>query len=54
MFLIEIHAKIVSLEIGKPIIESRLEVSKCVWVLKYFAEALTATTIKIKYFSIFI
>ena len=35
---IEEHAKMISLEIGKPITESRMEVEKCVWVLKYFAE----------------
>ena len=35
---IEEHAKMISLEIGKPIIESRMEIKKCVWVLQYFAE----------------
>ena len=35
---IEEHAKMISLEIGKPITESRMEIEKCVWVLKYFAE----------------
>ena len=35
---VEEHARMISLEIGKPIKESRMEVEKCVWVLKYFAE----------------
>ena len=35
---IEEHAQMISLEIGKPITESRMEVEKCVWVLQYFAE----------------
>ncbi len=35
---IEEHAIMISLEIGKPISESRLEVEKCVWVLRYFAD----------------
>ena len=35
---IEEHAKMISLEIGKPIVESRMEVEKCVWVLQYFAD----------------
>ena len=34
----EIHAKMISIEIGKPIVESRMEIDKCVWVLKYFAD----------------
>ena len=34
----EEHASMISLEIGKPISESRMEIEKCVWVLKYFAE----------------
>ena len=29
---IEEHAKMISLEIGKPILESRMEVEKCIWV----------------------
>jgi len=35
---IEEHARMISLEIGKPIIESRMEVEKCVWVLQHFAD----------------
>ena len=35
---IEEHARMISLEIGKPITESRMEIEKCVWVLKYFSE----------------
>ena len=35
---LEEHAKMITLEIGKPIAESRMEIKKCVWVLKYFAE----------------
>ena len=35
---IEAHARMISLEIGKPIVESRMEVEKCVWVLQYFAD----------------
>tara|TARA_Y100001970_G_scaffold23435_1_gene27522 strand:- start:2058 stop:3413 length:1356 start_codon:yes stop_codon:yes gene_type:complete len=35
---LENHAKMISLEIGKPIIESRMEIKKCAWVLRYFAE----------------
>ena len=35
---IEEHARMISLEIGKPIVESRMEVEKCVWVLQYFAD----------------
>ena len=35
---IEEHARMISLEIGKPITESRMEIEKCVWVLQYFAE----------------
>ena len=35
---IEEHARMISCEVGKPITESRMEIEKCVWVLKYFAE----------------
>ena len=35
---IEEHARMISLEIGKPIVESRMEVEKCIWVLQYFAD----------------
>ena len=31
------HASMITREIGKPISESKAEVLKCVWVLKYFA-----------------
>ena len=32
------HATMISMEIGKPIVESKMEIDKCVWVLRYFAE----------------
>ena len=32
------HAEMITCEIGKPIFESKIEVLKCVWVLKYFAD----------------
>ena len=35
---VEKHAKMISLEMGKPIKESRAEVLKCVWVVEYYAE----------------
>ena len=35
---IEEHAQMISMEMGKPIAESRMEIDKCVWVLKYFAD----------------
>ena len=35
---LECHAKMISLEVGKPIVESRLEIEKCIWVLRYFAK----------------
>ena len=35
---LEKHALMISNEMGKPIAESRLEISKCVWVLKFYSE----------------
>ena len=35
---VEEHAQMISLEIGKPIVESRMEVEKCAWVLEFFAK----------------
>ena len=35
---LEKHAKMISLEMGKPIKESRAEILKCVWVIEYYAE----------------
>ena len=35
---IEKHSKMISLEMGKPIKESRSEILKCVWVIEYYAE----------------
>ena len=35
---VEKHAKMISLEMGKPIKESRAEVLKCVWVVEYYAK----------------
>ena len=32
------HASMISMEIGKPIVESKMEIEKCVWVIEYFAE----------------
>ena len=35
---IDIHAKMISVEMGKPIVESRAEILKCVWVVEYYAD----------------
>jgi len=35
---INIHSKMISIEMGKPITESKLEVLKSVWVLEYYAQ----------------
>lgn len=35
---VEEYAKMISLEMGKPLIESRAEVNKCAWVCDYYAE----------------
>ena len=35
---VEKHATMISLEMGKPIKESRAEILKCVWVIEYYAE----------------
>ncbi len=32
------HASMISMEIGKPIVESKMEIEKCVLVIEYFAE----------------
>jgi succinate-semialdehyde dehydrogenase/glutarate-semialdehyde dehydrogenase len=34
----EKHARIITTEMGKPISQSRMEVSKCAWVSRYYAE----------------
>ena len=47
------HAKMISLEMGKPIKESKAEILKCVWVIEYYAknasEFLKPETIKSDY-----
>ena len=35
---LESHARMISLEMGKPINESRQEIEKSIWVLRYYAE----------------
>lgn len=35
---VDVYAKMISLEMGKPISESRTEVIKCAWVCDYYAE----------------
>ncbi|MBI65440.1 MAG: succinate-semialdehyde dehydrogenase [Candidatus Marinimicrobia bacterium] len=35
---IDVHAKMISVEMGKPIVESRAEILKCVWVVEYYAD----------------
>lgn len=36
---IEEYAQMISLEMGKPIVESRTEINKCAWVCDYYAES---------------
>ena len=35
---IDFHSKMISNEMGKPIVESRAEILKCIWVVEYYAE----------------
>ena len=35
---VEEHAKLISIEMGKPIKESRAEVLKCAWVCRYYED----------------
>jgi succinate-semialdehyde dehydrogenase/glutarate-semialdehyde dehydrogenase len=35
---VDIHRKMISREMGKPILESKAEILKCVWLIRYFAK----------------
>ena len=35
---IDTHSKMISIEMGKPIVESRAEILKCIWVIEYYAK----------------
>lgn len=39
---VEKYAQMISLEMGKPIVESRTEINKCAWVCDYYAESAAA------------